>query len=313
MGKLLQDKGAVVTETGGGLGKAFAVLMAEEGAKVVINDLGGEKDGTGTSVMVADEVVKEIQASGGTAVSSYDSVANAEGGENIIKAAVDNFGRIDILVNNAGIIRDRMLHKMSEEDWDVVVKVHLYGHFYCTKPAVTQMRGQGSGRIINIASPAVFGNPGQSNYGSAKSGILGFTRTVAREVGRYGVTCNAVIPAAPTRLSWSPELQAHLEKRKAEGRVDTMTASLIEMGEMKSEENAPLVAWLASDEAANVNGCTFQVFGKVIHLISDPVPVKSIYTSKEWSLDELKEIMPRTLAKDLVNPAPPEPPKEKPQ
>ena len=311
MGELLKDKVAVVTGSGRGLGRAFALLMAEEGAKMVINDLGGEKDGTGTSVMVADELVKEMRDRGWTAVANYDSVATAQGGENIIKTALDNFGRIDILVNNAGVIRDRMFHNMTEEEWDTVIKVHLYGSFYCTKPAVIQMRQQRWGRIINIASPAVLGNPGQSNYGAAKSALMGMTRTLARELGRLSITCNVVIPTAPTRLSWSPEMQATIEKRKAEGKVDPMTAALIEMGETTPEDNAPLLVYLASDEAANINGCTFWVFGNKIHLYSDPIPLKTLYKVGRWTVDELRDIMPKSLAKDLVNPAPPEPPKEK--
>jgi NAD(P)-dependent dehydrogenase (short-subunit alcohol dehydrogenase family) len=310
VGELLKDKVAVVTGSGRGLGRAFAHLLAEEGARVVVNDLGGETDGTGASGMVADEVVKEIQSRGGAAAANYDSVASAQGGENIIKTALDNFGRIDILVNNAGIIRDRMFHNVSEEDWDIMLKVHLYGSYYCTKPAVIQMRQQKSGRIINIVSPAVFGNPGQSHYGAAKAGLLGLTRTLAREFGRNNITCNALIPSAPTRLSWTPDLDEFLQKRIAEGKVDPMQAALLEMKEMAPEDNAPLLVYLASDEAANINGCTFWVLGNRIHLYSDPVPVKTIYKAERFTVDDLRALMPKSLAADLVNPAPPAPPKE---
>ncbi len=313
MGDLLKDKVAVVTGSGRGLGRAFALLMAEEGAKLVINDLGGEKDGSGASKMAADEVVEEIRASGGAAAANYDSVATAQGGESIIKTALDNFGRIDILVNNAGILRDRMLHNMSDEEWDLVMKVHLYGHFYCTRPAIIQMRQQRSGRIINVASPAALGNPGQSNYGAAKAGVLGFTRTVAREVGRLGITCNSIIPAAPTRMAWSPELEAAWEKRKAAGAMDVTTAALGELKEMAPEDNAPLVVYLASDEAANINGATFQIWKGKIHLFTELVPIKTIEKAERWTVAELREAVPQSLVKDYVNPAPPEPPKEKTQ
>ena len=158
MGEILKDKVAVVTGSGRGIGKAIAVLLAEEGCKVVVNDLGGDKDGTGASESPAAETVQEIKNSGGMAVANYDSVATAEGGVNIVKAAVDNFGKLDILVNVAGITRDRMIFNMTEEEWDAVMKVHLYGHFHCTRPACALMREQKSGRIINISSPAAFGS-----------------------------------------------------------------------------------------------------------------------------------------------------------
>lgn len=311
MGELLKGKVVVVTGSGRGIGRAISLLMAEEGAKVVVNDLGGAADGTGTSARPAEEVVAEIKKKGGTAVPNFDSVATPEGGEGIIKTAMDNFGRIDVLVNNAGIIRDRMIFNMTPEDWDVIIKVHLYGHFYCTKPASIVMRQQRWGRIINVSSPAALGNMGQANYGSAKAGILGFTRCVARDLGRYGVTCNALIPGAATRLSWNPDMEVAVKKRLDAGMTDALTQGLAAIPTLKPEDNAPLVVFLASDAAAGINGCTFQVWANTIHLYSDPVPVKTLFAQGAWTVAGLVEAMPKSLARDLVNPAPPQPTKEK--
>jgi NAD(P)-dependent dehydrogenase (short-subunit alcohol dehydrogenase family) len=198
----LEGKVAVVTGSGRGIGRGVAMLMAAEGAKVVVNDPGVAVDGTGHDNGPAAEVVAEIKAKGGTAVPNFDTVATLEGGENIIKTALDNFGRIDILVNVAGILRDRMIFNMPKEDWDAVIAVHLKGHFNTIKPASILMRQQRWGRIINFSSTSgLTGNAGQANYGAAKAGIAGLTRVVARDLGRYGVTCNAIAPGAATRMT----------------------------------------------------------------------------------------------------------------
>ncbi len=285
MGDRLKGKVAVVTGSGRGIGRATALLMAEEGAKVVVNDLGVERNGTGAAHSPADEVVAEIKQKGGKAVANYDSVATVEGGENIIKSAVDNFGRIDVLVNNAGFLRNRMIFNMTPEEWDAVIKVHLYGCFNCTKPAAVLMRQQGSGRIISMTSAAgLIGYTGAANYGAAKAGIAGFTRVCARDLGKYNITVNAIAPNATTR-----------------GRV-------IDFGKREipqPEDVAPIVVFLATDSAANINGCIFDSFGGEIALYNHPTPVKSIYKEGRWTLDELLRIIPTTLAVGLVNPAPP--------
>ena len=308
MGDRLRGKVAVVTGAGRGLGRAHALALAAEGAKVVVNDFGGTSDGTGDSTVPADEVVAEIHEMGGEAVANYDSVATREGGERIIKSAIDNFGRLDILVNNAGILRDRMIFKMTEEEWDAVMKIHLYGHYYCTKPACAIMREQRSGHIINTSSEAWLGSISQANYSAAKAGIIGFTRTVARDMGRYGLTCNAICPLAKTRLGLRPEqLEA---AKKAAQKGDTFMLELWQrMEHLMPEDVSPFVVYLATDEAASINGCVFSVEGGDIGIYPDPVLTRTIHKEGRWTVDELIDIMPRTIAKDLVNPAPPAPPK----
>ena len=200
MGARLQGRAAVVTGAGRGIGRAIAELLAAEGASVVVNDLGGNVDGSGAASGAADEVVAAIRARGGSAVASYDSVADYRAAERIIDTAVREFGAIDILVNNAGILRDRMLFNMSEAEWDAVIAVHLKGSFNCTRHAAARMREQRRGRIVSMSSTSgVFGNSGQANYGAAKDGIAGLMRVVARDLGKYGITANAVCPGASTR------------------------------------------------------------------------------------------------------------------
>ena len=241
---LLQGKVAVVTGSGRGVGRGIALALAREGAKVVINDVGCEVDGRGSAQDPAAQVVKEIKALGGDAAPNYDSVASFSGAENIIKTAVEKFGRIDILVNNAGIVRDRSIGKMSEEDFDAVLAVHLKGTFNCGRHAIPLMRDQGYGRIINITSSAgLRGNFGQSNYGAAKAGIMGLTLVWVIELGKYGVTVNAMAPAGLTRMV---------------GTIPGMEGKE-PPPEMNPELNGPMVAFLASEKAAHVNG---QIFGR---------------------------------------------------
>ena len=312
MGDRLKDKVAVVTGSGRGIGRAIALLMAEEGAKMVVNDLGVDRDGSGVAHGPADEVIAEIKAKGGEAVGNYDSVATTEGGENIIKTAVDNFGKIDILVNNAGILRDRMVFNMAPEEWDAVIKVHLYGCFNCTKPAATLMRQQRSGRIISMSSTSgLIGNSGQANYGAAKAGIAGFTRVCARDLGKYGVTVNTIAPGASTRMTMSEEVLAARQIKAERGVASASTQQTGAEAAMRDPEDvAPIVVFLATDAAANINGCTFGAASGRISLHTDPVPIKSIFKEGRWTLDELLDVIPTTLATDIVNPAPPQPPSQ---
>lgn len=310
MGDRLKDKVAVVTGAGRGIGRGIAIAMADEGARVVVNDLGGGTDGSGADQSPADQVVAEIKAAGGTAVANYDSVATVEGGNSIIQTAVDSFGRLDILVNNAGILRDRMVFNMTPEEWDAVIKVHLYGVFNCTKPAATLMRQQRSGRIISMSSTSgLIGNSGQANYGAAKAGIAGFTRVVARDMGRYGVTCNAIAPGAGTRMTLSDEVIAARQIREQKG-VTGGGGSSRQTGPADPDDVAPIVVFLATDAAADINGQTFGAAGGTISIYQNPAPMKSIHKDGRWTLDDLDGILPGTLLAGLVNPAPAQPPKQ---
>jgi len=317
MGDRLKGRVAVVTGAGRGIGRGVAILLAEEGAKVVVNDFGGAADGTGGSSSPADDVVAEIKTKGGEAVANYDTVATVEGGESIIKMAIDNFGKIDILVNNTGILRDRMVFNMTPEEWDAVLKVHLYGHYNCTKPAAVLMRQQRSGRIINMSSSSGLGNSGQANYAAGKEGIIGFTRTVALDMGRYGVTCNAIRPGAATRLTLTDEVMKARQLRAERGMAgpggqpplaqpdaDTGIAS------RDPDDIAPFVVWLCTDASADVNGRDFAVAGGHVALYSLPTEIKSIDKDGRWTLDELDRLVPRSITAGLVNPSPLQPPKQ---
>ena len=296
MEKRLAGKVAIVTGAGRGIGRGEALALASQGARVVVNDLGGATDGSGASTSPAEEVVAEIKKLGVEAVANYDSVATMKGGENIVKTAIDKFGKLDILVNNAGILRDRMLFNMGAEDWDLVLKVHLYGHFYTIRAVSSLFRQQRHGRIINTSSVAGLNATtyGQANYGAAKEGIVGLTRKVARDMGRYGVTCNCIRPNAGTRLTLSDEMK----KARPE--------AMAKFEQMKPEDIAPLVVWLASDSAANVNGRTFYVERGRIGLYSEPVLEKQLVKVGGWTIDELFMFMPVAMTKDLVNPDPPQ-------
>jgi len=198
------DRVAVVTGAGGGLGKTYAVMLAERGAKVVVNDLGGSADGTGAGSSMADEVVKEITEAGGTAVANYDSVATPEGGEAIIQTALDNFGRCDILVNNAGILRDKSFTKLEPKNLEIVLDVHLKGGFFVTQPAFKAMKENSYGRIVFASSGAgIFGNFGQTNYGAAKMGLVGLSNVLAVEGAKNNIKSNVIAPIAKTRLTES--------------------------------------------------------------------------------------------------------------
>jgi NAD(P)-dependent dehydrogenase (short-subunit alcohol dehydrogenase family) len=308
MGNRLKGKVAVVTGAGRGIGRAEALALAAEGASVVVNDLGVATDGSGASQSPAEEVCAEIKKMGGQAVPNYDSVSTPEGGESIIKTAIDKFGRIDILVNNAGILRDRMLFNMTTEEWDIIMKVHLYGTFNCTRPASQHMRQQRWGRIINTSSMSGLGNIGQSNYSAAKEGIVGFTRTAALDLGKYGITVNAIRPNAATRMTITEDVKNSMRKKaaemgiKSEADFDNYFNGFFSS---KPEHIPPLVVYLCTDEAANINGRNFLINGNQLGLYSEPQIIQQI--NKEggfWTLEELIKEVPEKLAKGIINPAP---------
>ena len=238
MGKL-DGKVAIVTGAGGGLGRAHALLLAHEGASVVVNDLGGDRHGGGSGTSMADGVVDEINASGGQAVANYGSVTSDEDAAAMVKTAVDNFGRLDILINNAGILRDKSFKNMSDDEWDIVIDVHLRGTYLATKHAWQHMLDQGEGgRIVMTSSTSgLIGNFGQTNYGAAKAGVAGFMRVLALEGMKYGITVNVLAPGALSRMTEDimPDIP-NLEERMAPNKV------------------SPTVVWLCTDDAAKVTG-----------------------------------------------------------
>src|SRR5436305_5107732 len=305
MAKGLEGRAAVGTGAGGGIGRRIAELLAAEGAAVVVNDLGAEVDGRGASRRFADEVVDACRARGGRAVANADSVADFAAAERIVETAVREFGAIDILVNNAGILRDRMIFNMSEEEWDGVIAVHLKGTFNCTRHATRRMREQRRGRIISISSTSgVYGNSGQANYGAAKDGIAGLTRVVARDVGRYGITANAVCPGAMTRMTATVPQTARAVRGLATGAGERR----FPLRNFGPENVAPWVVYLATDAARNINGQLFLVMAGMVALLNYPAPVRTIAKDGRWTPEEIATIFPHTLGQDLANPAPPRQP-----
>ena len=295
---VLDDKVAIITGAGNGIGKEHALLFAREGAKVVVNDPGGDRHGSGDSP-IAETVAQQICDEGGTAVANLLPVGPWANAADIVASGVDAFGKVDIVVNNAGILRDRMVFNMSEEEWDSVLAVHLKGHFNLTRHACVVFRQQRSGVIVNTSSESGLGNMGQVNYSAAKEGIIGLTRTVARDMGRYGVRCNAIRPRAATRLTISDDMRAAAERGGAAG----MTIETLQAFEKANppEAVAPMVVWLCTDEAANVNGRDFLVVGNQIGLYSEPVVIAQVQSDHGWSIDELSKLLPEQVTKDLVN------------
>lgn len=282
----LDGKVAIITGAGRGLGRGHALLMAEEGAKIVVNDLGTEWDGTGKATGPADDVVKEIKDAGGQAVANFESVMDFQGAKKIIDCAIDNFGKLDILVNNAGFLRDKMTFNMTEEEWDAVIAVHLKGTFNCGRWACAYFREQSkagklqSGRIINTMSHAgLLGNAGQGNYASAKLGIGALTMVWAREMEKYNVTCNAIVPMARTRMTvQTPSLSAMFAE-KPEGQFD----------DMAPENVSPLVAYLASDHAQNITGRWLSIRGGKLESWLPPQLAKAIDIDRRWTVKEITE------------------------
>ena len=283
----------IVTGAGRGIGRGHALEFAHQGAKVVVNDLGAEVDGNGSSTGPAGEVVDEIRAMGGEAIANGENVADFEGARRLVQSAVDAFGDLHVLVNNAGILRDRMLVNMTEAEWDAVINVHLKGTFAPTRHAAEYWREQTKAgktvdaRVICTSSTSgIFGNPGQANYGAAKAGIASFAIIASRELGRYGVTVNAIAPAARTRMtenlggSLSAEVEAAAFDRAA------------------PENIAPLVVWLGSEESAGITGQVFLVMGGSIRVAEGWRPGPGVKQDDRWDPAELGAVIP-----DLVKQA----------
>ncbi len=291
---LLDGKVAIVTGAGRGIGRDHALALAAEGAKIVVNDLGGSAAGEGSDQTPAQQVADEIKALGGEATANFDNVADFQGSENMVKQAIGDFGRLDILINNAGILRDRMIVNLSEDEWDAVIAVHLKGHFAPTRHAAAYWREQSkagnqiNGRVINTSSPSgVFGNVGQANYGAAKAGIAAFTQITAQELGRYGVTVNCLAPNARTRMT-----QATFGDMPApeEGAFDAMDPSNI----------SPVVVALCSDAAQDITGQCFFIYGGLVNVLKPWSAGTLLSKDSKWEpqelLDKLKSEFPSGIA-----------------
>ncbi len=310
----LEGKVAIVTGAGRGIGRGEALALAREGARVIVNDFGGSTAGEGGETTPAEEVVAEIKKMGGDAQPNFGNVASMADGEAMVKQAMDTWGRLDILVNNAGILRDRIIFNMTEEEWDAVIAVHLKGHFTITKFASIVMRQQRGGRIINTSSESGLGNLGQANYSAAKEGITGLTRTLALDLGKYGVTANALRPRAATRLTLSPEMEAARVRRQqmaAAGNAAPAAESSTEqavagIAAMAPELIAPLVVYLCTDAASNINGRDFIIGGNEISLMSLPTRERTIYKEGGFDIDTLERIFQSTLGAGVRNPKPAE-------
>lgn len=271
---MLEGKVVVVTGAGRGIGRDIALAMAREGAKVVVNDLGVQLDGSEGQSNPAEDVVVEIKAMGGEAVANLDSVAAWGSAQRVVQTAIDSFGRIDCVVNNAGILRDVMFHKMPPEDWDLVIQVMLNGAFYMSRAAIPHFRAQESGSFIHmISASGLAGNYGQAAYAAAKAGMVGLSKSIAIDALKYNVRSNCVAPSAWTRMTSSiPETEANM-------------ARIAQRKQVTPDKNAPLVAYLASDQAAGVNGQIFATRMNEIFLMGQSRPIRSIHRSEGWTPD----------------------------
>ncbi len=277
MADMLKGRVAVITGAGNGLGRAYATGMAAQGARVVVNDIGTSFDGEGTTRDAADAVVKTIKQNGGEAVANYDSVAEESGARNIIRTAIDKYGRIDILVNNAGIIRNNPVWEMRTADWDIMLKTHLFGTYYCTHEAAPIMKEQKYGRIMCTSSHIGLGSATGAAYSAAKEGITGLARSVARDMAPYGVTCNIIRPIAAWR------------------------GAKVKLGEFEKnrpEDVAALVIYLASEAADHISGCIFEVFNGHVGIYEEPPPVKQVlWKQGHFTPEELARLIPETLTR----------------
>lgn len=297
----LDGKSAIVTGAGRGIGKAVAKLLAAEGAAIVVNDIGAGLAGEGSDESVAQQVVNEIEAAGGTASANTDSITDYEAAEAMVQQAIDNYGKLDIVVNVAGILRDRMIFNMDEDEWDAVIDVHLKGTFNTCKWAAVHFRERREGgRFINFSSGSAWGAAGQPNYAAAKYGILGLTATLANSMNRYGATANAILPYAATRMIDStPRAQAVKEET---GRLPSELAEEDDSDLGNPANVAPFVAYLATDAASNVNGHFFSVRGYDIAIHSSWELGDVYKADRRWTPQDLARFMPEFSGDHIVPP-----------
>ena len=273
MSKMVEDKVVIVTGAGGGIGRDIALAMARDGAKVVVNDVGASMTGEGHDVGPAQRVVDEIRAAGGTAVANTDSVADATAADRIVTTALDTYGQLDAVINNAGILRDRFFHKMSVEEFDAVIKVHLYGSYFVSRAAANHFKAQESGAFVHMTSTSgLIGNYGQANYAAAKLGIMALSKSIALDMSKFNVRSNCIAPFAWSRMIGSIPVETEAEK----ARVDRMK-------QMTPAKIAPLAVALASDAGSDVTGQVFAVRNNEIFLMSQPRPIRSVHRGEGWT------------------------------
>jgi NAD(P)-dependent dehydrogenase (short-subunit alcohol dehydrogenase family) len=275
--KMVEGKVVVVTGAGGGIGRDIALAMAQHGARVVVNDIGASLHGEGLSGGPAQQVVDEIKALGGEAVTNSDSVAEAGSAARVVETAVDTFGRIDCVVNNAGILRDSLFHKMSVDEWDAVLKVHLYGAYFISKAAALHFKEQAGGSLIHMTSTSgLIGNLAQANYSAAKLGLTALSKSIALDMQRFNVRSNCIAPFAWSRMISS----IPIKDKEQQSRVDKIR-------QMTPAKIAPLAVYLASDDAHDVNAQVFTVRNNEIFLMSQPRPVRSVHRSEGWTPESI--------------------------
>ena len=313
MGNRMEGRVVIVTGAGRGIGREVAHWMADDGASVVVNDLGGAVDGEGTSGSPAEQTAKEIRDKGGSAVANFDSVAEYESAGNIIQTAIDNFGRLDAVCHVAGILRDRMVFNMTEAEWDAVLQVHLYGAFNMVRNAIPHMIKQGYGRIVLYSSGSGLGSSGQANYSAAKEGMVGFVRSLAKELAPYGITANAVYPGGATRMTETVPDSSRQLRAAAVATTEIRTQGEPIQGPPEARDpanNAPKSVYLCSEAAGNITGQVIGTSGWQMTLYSPRHVTRSIHKNGRWTLDELDELIPISLAQGLTNPMPAAPPRE---
>ena len=306
----LEGRVAIVTGAGGGIGRTVARLMAQEGASVVVNDVGSAVDGTGRSAGVADAVVAEIAAEGGIAMANYHSVAEYDSAAHLVEAAVGSFGRLDIVCHAAGILRDRMVFNMTEGEWDAVLAVHLQGAFNIVRNSAPHMVAQSYGRMVLLASISGLRSSGQTNYAAAKEGMVGLARSAAADLAGHGVTVNAVYPGGLTRMTASLPKSPGAVRLGGDPRLATtgnVLGTPAPEQALDPENNAAKIVYLCTEAGGAISGQVISTTGWDISLYARRRPVNFVHTDGEWTVEELVRLLPVSLAADIVNPAPSQP------